>query len=82
MKQSEVERINREFLNHDYQRRFNVPIYTVISALIGEEKLEQEMGKIQKKSRMFAKTLRSIQSFSFINFKKNKISFPEDEEES
>lgn len=82
MKQSEVERINREFLNHDYQRRFNVPIYTVISALIGEEKLEQEMGKIQKKSRMFAKTLRSIQSFSFLNFKKNKISFPEDEEES
>lgn len=82
MKQNEVERINREFLNYDYQRRFNVPIYTVISALIGEEKLEQEMGKLQKKSRMFAKTLRSIQSFSFLNFKKNKIPFSEEEEES
>ena len=80
LKNNQLERINKEFLNNNYQRRFNVPLFVVVSALVGEERLEQEMSKIQKESRMFAKTLRSVQSFSVLNFKK-RIPLQEEDED-
>ena len=80
LKNNQLERINKEFLNNNYQRRFNVPLFVVVSALVGEERLEQEMSKIQKESRLFAKTLRSVQSFSVLNFKK-RIPLQEEDED-
>ena len=45
LKKKEVKRITREFLENDYERRFNVPIEIVLSALVGEFNLNKEYEK-------------------------------------
>lgn len=71
MKTDEVNRINKEFLYYNYQRKFNVPITQVIAAIVGEDHLEIEMGKVNREKRCFTKTLHSVRSFSFLHFKNN-----------
>lgn len=43
LKSNEMERISKEFLYYEYLRRFNTDKKTVISALIGEESLYEEL---------------------------------------
>lgn len=42
MKNKELDRILKEFLMHDYERRFSVKLDQVISALIGEDHTANE----------------------------------------
>lgn len=67
---NEINRINKEYLYYDYERKFNVPIIQVISALVGEEHLDDEMNKINKEMKLFTKTLQGVRSFSFLHTQK------------
>lgn len=52
MKRQELDRIGKEFLLNAYERRFNVTLETVISALIGEENSFWEFERIRRKRRV------------------------------
>ena len=67
---NEINRINKEYLYYDYERKFNVPIINVISALVGEDHLDDEMNKINKQMKLFTKTLQGVRSFSFLHTQK------------
>ena len=67
---NEINRINKEYLYYDYERKFNVPIIKVISALVGEDHLDDEMNKINKEMKLFTKTLQGVRSFSFLHTQK------------
>ena len=67
---NEINRINKEYLYYDYERKFNVPIIQVISALVGEDHLDDEMNKINKEMKLFTKTLQGVRSFSFLHTQK------------
>jgi len=43
MKKSELDRINKEYLINDYERRFKVPHEVIISALMGKIILQMNM---------------------------------------
>lgn len=45
-KKREINRINKEFLTNDYQRRFNITQHTLVSAIYGEEKMSSEYSKL------------------------------------
>jgi hypothetical protein len=50
-KNEELERISKEFLMKDYERRFSISIDQVISALIGEDQTAAEFahqGRLQR----------------------------------
>ena len=47
LKRKEIERIKNEFIDFDYQRRFDVDIKTVFVALFGDEKAESEFVKYE-----------------------------------
>ena len=66
----EINRINKEYLYYDYERKFNVPIVQVVSALVGEDHLDSEMNKINKEMKLFTKTLQGVRSFSFLRSQK------------
>jgi hypothetical protein len=51
MKRQELDRVGKEFLN-GYERRFNVSLETVISALIGVENSFWEFERIRRKRRV------------------------------
>lgn len=42
MKNDELERVSKEFLMNDYERRFSITLDQVISALIGEDQTATE----------------------------------------
>ena len=47
LKRKEIERIKNEFIDFDYQRRFDIDIKTVFVALFGDEKAESEFVKYE-----------------------------------
>jgi len=52
MKRHELDRIGKEFLSNCYERRSNVSLETVISALIGVENSFWEFERIRRKRRV------------------------------
>ena len=53
LKRNEMERIFKEYLFHDYERRFNTKKQVIISALIGEENTIKELGRQSRERRVF-----------------------------
>ena len=53
MKTSLLEKINKEFLFNDYERRFNIKLEELLLALVGEESLNSEIAKQNKMKRVF-----------------------------
>ena len=53
MKNSELERILKEFLMHDYERRFSTTLDMVISALIGEDQTAAEFAHQSRLQKVF-----------------------------
>ena len=47
LKKKEIERIKKEFLEFDYERRFDTSIKEVFVALFGDEKAENEIKKFE-----------------------------------
>jgi hypothetical protein len=52
MKKTEMLRINREFLLFDYQRRYEVTIDVVVSALIGADNTNSELIKQSREKKV------------------------------
>ncbi len=52
MKRNELDRIYREYLKNDYERRFKVPIEIMLSALVGEENLLYEVANYKRMQRV------------------------------
>ena len=59
----------REFLQNDYERRFNVPIEIVLNALVGEKNLIQENEKQKNYKQEFIKNIKNCNFYRI--FEKN-----------
>ena len=70
LKKKEVKRITREFLENDYERRFDVPIEIVLSALVGESNLNKEQ-KIYKNE--YIKNIKDCNFYRLNDKNKSKI---------
>jgi hypothetical protein len=70
LKKKEVKRITREFLENDYERRFDVPIEIVLSALVGESNLNKEQ-KIYKNE--YIKNIKDCNFYRLSDKNKSKI---------
>ena len=53
LKNDELERISKEFLSNDYERRFSITLDQVISALIGEDQTANEFAHQSRLQRVF-----------------------------
>lgn len=60
MKKDELSRIGKEFMVNDYERRFNVKLDKLISALIGEEKSCSEVERIKRRRKVKYNNFRNI----------------------
>jgi hypothetical protein len=52
MKRKELERLNKEFLVHQYERRFRIPQDVVISVVVGEDHVNSEMNRQNKEQKV------------------------------
>jgi hypothetical protein len=52
MKRSEMDRLFKEFMKNDYERRYNTTRNIVISALIGEENMVNELSRQMRVSKV------------------------------
>lgn len=53
LRREELNRIGKEFLMNDYQRRFNTSLELVISAIAGEDNKNGELLKQQREEKVF-----------------------------
>ena len=51
-KKGEASRMNKEFLTNDYQRRFNVNLHTLISAIYGEDSMSAEYSRMIREQKV------------------------------
>ena len=72
LKLNEMDRIFKEFQKNDYKQRYQVEKKTVISALIGEDNIENELFKQSKREKEYIHKMNKIQLFQS-KYKKKKI---------
>ena len=70
LKLNEMDRIFKEFQKNDYKQRYQVEKKTVISALIGEDNIENELFKQSKREKEYIHKMNKIQLFQSKNKKK------------
>ena len=51
-KKKEINRINKEFLTNDYQRRFNVSQHALVSAIYGEDNMSREYARMIREQKV------------------------------
>ena len=68
LKNNEMNRIFKEFMENDYQRRFDVVIEVVVAALVGSIKKHAELVKIAKKKRQYKEDMQQIRFFNVAAF--------------
>ena len=73
LKLNEMDRIFKEFQKNDYKQRYQVEKKTVISALIGEDNIENELFKQSKREKEYIHKMNKIQLFQSKYKKKKKI---------
>ena len=71
LKLNEMDRIFKEFQKNDYKQRYQVEKKTVISALIGEDNIENELFKPSKREKEYIHKMNKIQLFQS-KYKKKK----------
>jgi hypothetical protein len=52
MKRKELERINKEFLVNEYERRYNVGQEVIVSVIVGEDHVNSEMNRQVKEQKV------------------------------
>ena len=72
LKQSEADRILKEFIEKNYGGRYNVVVEVVISALFGERNKSSLMQRFERQKREYQQNLRKIQFFDYLS-NKNKF---------
>lgn len=51
-KREELSRISKEFLTNDFERRYNVSQDIVVSAICGEDNLNQELSRLIREQKV------------------------------
>ncbi len=51
-KKKEINRINKEFITNDYQRRFDANLHTLISAIYGLDNMSSEYSKLIREQKV------------------------------
>ena len=51
-KKREINRINKEFLTNDYQRRYNITQHTLVSAIFGEDNMSFEYTRLMREQKV------------------------------
>ncbi len=67
MKKAEMERINKEFYTNDYERRYNITLEGMISAIVGEDNVLNEIGKQKRDAEAYFKKLEGLRSFNVMS---------------
>ena len=67
LKRIELDRLFKEFFENKYGERYNVNLETVVGALVGENKRDNEMVKYYKMKREYFDNMRYIQYFNLSN---------------
>jgi len=70
LKQDEMNRIFKEFLEKDYEKKYNVIIDIVIASLVGEGKRDHELIKFYKMKKEINDNMREIQYYKIITKKR------------
>jgi len=52
-KKRELNRISKEYLTNDYERRYNISQETVISAICGEDNMNAEFSRLIREQKVF-----------------------------
>lgn len=68
LKMKEMRRLFKEFMENDYERRYNVIIDVVIAALVGEYNKHSEMVEISQRRKQYKKDIQNIQFFNVATF--------------
>jgi hypothetical protein len=51
-KRIELSRISKEFLTNDFERRYNITQDIVVSAICGEDNMNQELSKVMREQKV------------------------------
>lgn len=51
-KRAELSRISKEFLTNDFERRYNVSQDIVVSAICGEDNMNQELSRLTREQKV------------------------------
>ena len=68
LKKNEMRRLFKEFMENDYERRYNVIIDVVIAALVGEYNKHSEMAKVTQRRKQYKKDIQHIQFYNVAAF--------------
>jgi hypothetical protein len=66
IKRKELDRLFKEFLSNDYERRFNTNKAEVLNALVGEDECNQEMSKQLRDYKQYMEKLRACRTFNIM----------------
>ena len=75
LKKKEMNRIIKEFLENDYERRFKVTYEIVLSALVGEYNMIRENEKQKNYKNEFLKKIKQTNFYRLFNNHQNQINF-------
>ena len=64
IKRAEMDRLFKEFFENNYQEKFNANLETVIGALVGESKRDNEMIRFYRMKREYYDKMRVVQFFN------------------
>ena len=67
LKRVELDRLFKEFFENKYGEKYNVNLETVVGALVGENKRDNEMFRYYKMKKEYFDNMRYIQYFSLSN---------------
>jgi len=73
MKKSELDRINKEYLINDYERRFKVPHEVIISALIGEDNTSNEYARQKREQKKYFQEIENIRTYNLLESTTKKL---------
>lgn len=71
-KKKEINRMIKEFLTNDYQRRFNVTQQTLVSAIYGEDSMSNEYHRMIREQKVYFEKIKQCQSYHN-SVQKNKV---------
>ena len=73
IKRAEMDRLFKEFFENNYQEKFNANLETVIGALVGESKRDNEMIRFYRMKREYHDKMRVVQFFNLKAERANQI---------
>ena len=73
IKRAEMDRLFKEFSENNYQEKFNANLETVIGALVGESKRDNEMIRFYRMKREYHDKMRVVQFFNLKAERANQI---------